>query len=97
MLAFFPGAFTEVCTKEMCAFRDSMRTMIEFGGRVVGVCVNDPFTNKAFAEKNRLPFVILSDYTREAIKKYGIFHENYAGLKGYTVAKRSVFILDTEL
>ena len=96
VLAFFPGAFTEVCTREMCAFRDSMKTMIEFGGQVVGVCVNDPFTNKAFAEKNRLPFVILSDYTRETIKKYGIFHENYAGLKGYTVAKRSVFILDQD-
>ena len=94
VLAFFPGAFTDVCTKEMCAFRDSMKSMMEFGAQVVGISVNDPFTNKAFASANKLPFVILSDYTRETIKKYGIFHENFAGLKGYTVAKRSVFILD---
>ena len=96
VLAFFPGAFTDVCTREMCVFRDSMDSMIEFGARIVGICVNDPFTNKAFAHAYKLPFVILSDYTRETIKKYNVFHEDYAGLKGYTVAKRSVFILDQE-
>jgi peroxiredoxin len=56
--------------------------------------VNDPFTNKAFADSNGLPFPILSDYTRETVKKYNVFHDNFAGLKGYTAAKRSVFILD---
>jgi len=96
VLAFFPGAFTEVCTREMCVFRDSMQSMMEFGAQIVGICVNDPFTNKAFADANKLPFVILSDYTRETIKKYGVFHEDYLGLKGYTVAKRSVFILDQD-
>ena len=96
VLAFFPGAFTDVCTREMCAFRDSMQSMMKFGAQVVGISVNDPFTNKAFADTNKLPFLILSDYTRETIKKYGVFHENFAGLKGYTVAKRSVFILDQD-
>ncbi len=94
VLAFFPGAFTSVCTKEMCAFRDSAQPLVDLGAQVVGISVNDPFTNKAFAEKNGLPFRILSDYTRDAIRKYDVFHENFAGLKGYTVAKRSVFILD---
>jgi len=94
VLAFFPGAFTSVCTKEMCVFRDSMKSMMELGAQVVAISVNDPFTNKAFADANRLPFVILSDYTRETIKRYGVFHADFAGLKGYTVAKRSVFILD---
>jgi len=61
---------------------------------VVAISVNDPFTNKAFADVNRLPFVVLSDYTRETIRRYDVFHEDFAGLKGYTVAKRSVFILD---
>jgi len=69
--------------------------MIDLGAQVVGICVNDPFTNKAFADVNKLPFLILSDYTRETIKEYGVFHENFAGLNGYTVAKRSVFILDS--
>lgn len=94
VLAFFPGAFTSVCTKEMCAFRDSMKSLMGLGAQVVAVSVNDPFTNKAFADVNQLSFIILSDYTRETIKRYGVFHEDFAGLKGYTVAKRSVFILD---
>ena len=54
VLAFFPGAFTETCTREMCAFRDSMKSLIDFGAQVVGITVNDPFTNKAFAEANGL-------------------------------------------
>ena len=96
VLAFFPGAFTDVCTREMCVFRDSMESMMEFDAQIVGICVNDPFTNKAFADANKLPFVILSDYARETIRKYDVSHEDYAGLKGYTVAKRSIFIFDRE-
>ena len=94
VLAFFVGAFTLTCTKEMCAFRDSMARLIDLKAQVVGVSVNDPFSNKGFAEKNRLPFPILSDYKREVIKTYGLELPDFAGLKGYTVAKRSIFILD---
>ena len=67
---------------------------MDLGAQVVGISVNDPFTNKAFAETNGLPFMILSDYTRDMIRKYDVFHDNFAGLKGYTAAKRSIFILD---
>ena len=91
ILAFFPGAFTGVCTKEMCTFRDSMQ---QLPGTVLAVSVNDPFTNKAFADANRLPFPILSDYAREVVKKLNIFHNDFAGLKGYVAAKRSIFLLD---
>jgi peroxiredoxin len=94
VLAFFVGAFTSVCTKEMCAFRDSMARLINLKTQVIGISVNDPLTNKAFAEKNRLPFPILSDYNRETIKTYGVESHDFAGLKGYTVAKRSIFIVD---
>ena len=91
VLAFFPGAFTGVCTKEMCTFRDSIQSL---PGNVVAISVNDPFTNKAFADMHHLPFPVLSDYMRETIRKYNIFHNDFAGLKGYTAAKRSVFVLD---
>ena len=94
VLAFFVGAFTSTCTKEMCEFRDSMSRLIDLNAQVIGISVNDPFSNKAFAEKNRLPFPILSDYKREVIKTYGLELPNFAGLDGYTVAKRSIFILD---
>jgi len=94
VLAFFPGAFTSVCTKEMCAFRDSMTRLNELKAQVVGVSVNDPFSNKGFAERNMLTFPLLSDYKREIIRLYGIELKDFAGLKGYSVAKRSVFVLD---
>ena len=94
VLAFFVGAFTSVCTKEMCTFRDSIARLTSLKTQVVGVAVSDPFSNKAFAEKNMLPFPILSDYKREVVKIYGLELSDFAGLRGYTVAKRSIFILD---
>ena len=94
VLAFFPGAFTSVCTKEMCTFRDSITRLNELKAQVVGISVNDPFSNKGFSEKNLLTFPLLSDYNREVIRLYGIELKDFAGLKGYSVAKRSVFILD---
>ena len=96
VLAFFVGAFTATCTKEMCAFRDSMSRLTDLKAQVVGVSVSDPFSSKEFSEKNRLPFPILSDYKREVIKQYGLESPDFAGLKGYTVAKRSIFILDKD-
>jgi peroxiredoxin len=59
------------------------------------VSVNDPFTNRAFHEENAINFPLLSDYTREVVEEYGVAHRNFAGLRGYTAAKRSVFILDS--
>lgn len=94
VLAFFVGAFTSVCTKEMCAFRDSMARLIDLKAQVIGISVNDPFSNKEFEQKNRLTFPILSDYNRDVIKTYGVEMHNFAGLDGYTVAERSIFILD---
>ena len=94
VLAFFVGAFTSVCTKEMCAFRDSMARLIDLKAQVIGISVNDPFSNQAFAQKNRLSFPILSDYNRRVIKTYGVETPDFAGLDGYTVAQRSIFIVD---
>jgi peroxiredoxin len=94
ILAFFPGAFTGVCTKEMCTLRDSMSRFNEFSANVVGISVDAPFANKAFATQNNLQFPLLSDQTRSVLKSYGIVHEGFAGLEGYSAAKRSVFVLD---
>lgn len=96
VLAFFPGAFTGVCTKEMCAFRDSLSKLNNLNAQVVAISVDSPFANKGFATANNLPFPLLSDYSREVIKQYDIVLNNFAGLTGYTAAKRSVFVLDKD-
>ncbi len=93
VLAFFPGAFTSVCTKEMCTFRDSLSAL---KAQVVSISVDSPFANKAFATHNNLPFPLLSDYTRSVCMMYGGVHENFSGLSGYSAAKRSVFVLDKD-
>src|SRR5512147_547067 len=68
VLVFYPGAFTGVCTKEVCAFRDSLATFNTLNAQVVGISVDSPFANKAFADHNRLTFPILSDVTKETSK-----------------------------
>ncbi len=96
VLAFYPGAFTGVCEKEMCAFRDSLSTLSTLNAQVVGVSIDSPYANKAFAERNKLGFPLLSDFTREVSKKYGGLYEDFAGLKGYQASKRAVFALDAQ-
>jgi peroxiredoxin len=96
VLAFFPGAFTSVCAREMCTFRDSLAKLEALKAKIVGISVNDPWSNRAFAEKNMLTFPLLCDYKREVIKLYGIQLQNFAGLEGYSAAKRSVFVLDRQ-
>lgn len=96
VVAFYPGAFTSVCTKEMCAFRDSIARLEELDSGVAGISVNDPFTNAAFAERNAINFPLLSDYKREAAEAFGVSLENFAGMSGYTAAKRSIFIVDKQ-
>jgi peroxiredoxin len=96
VLAFFPAAFTGVCEKELCTFRDSLAELNQADGTVLGIAVDAPFSNAAFAEKNKLNFPILSDYTRAAVQAYGVAHDDFAGMPGYTAAKRSVFVVDRE-
>jgi peroxiredoxin len=96
VLAFFPGAFTSVCTKEMCTLRDSLSSFANLDAAVIGISVNDPFTLKAFADHNRLGFTLLSDYNREVSRLYAGVHEDFLGMKGYTVSKRAVFVIDRQ-
>jgi peroxiredoxin len=58
--------------------------------------VDTPFANKAFASEHKINFPLLSDYAREVISAYDIQFPDLAGLKGYTVAKRAIFVLDKE-
>ncbi|MQY83214.1 redoxin domain-containing protein [archaeon] len=96
VLAFYPGAFTSICKKEMCTFRDALSNLEALDAQVVGVSVNDPFSNKAFHEMNMLNFPLLCDYNRKVVTMYGVYHEDFAGLKDYTAAKRSIFIVDRD-
>ncbi len=94
VLAFYPAAFTGVCEKELCSFRDALAALNELNATVLGLSVDAPFSNAAFAERNQLTFSLLSDYAREAVRAYDVAHDDFAGMTGYTAAKRSVFVVD---
>jgi glutaredoxin-dependent peroxiredoxin len=96
ILAFYPAAFTGVCQKEVCAFRDALADLNNANATVLGISVDAPFANAAFAEKNALNFALLSDYSRAAVNAYGVAHNDFAGMPGYTAAKRSVFVVNEE-
>lgn len=92
VLLFYPLDWSPVCTKEMEAFREHTQALERSGAQVLGISVDSPFSHEAWAEKLGITFPLLSDYNREATRKYGVVHEDLAGLKG--VAKRSVFVID---
>ncbi|MFN7105695.1 MAG: peroxiredoxin [Pyrobaculum sp.] len=96
VLVFFPGAFTSVCTKELCTFRDKMALLNKANAEVLGISVDSPFALKAFKEANRLNFSLLSDYNRIVIGMYDVVQANLLGLPLYHLAKRAVYILDGE-
>ena len=96
ILAFFPGAFTGTCTKEMCAFRDMYGELEKLKGMVVGISVDAPFAQKAFAEKYSLTFPLLCDFKREVIPEYGVVWKNLSNVEGYDTANRAIFVLNDE-
>mgnify|MGYP001773133198 FL=1 len=93
IIVTFPAAFSPVCTRELCRFRDSMAVLNKANAEVIAISVDLPWSLKAFKEANRLNFTLLSDFNKEMITKYGVVHEDLMGLKG--IAKRSVFVLDS--
>jgi len=92
LLAFFPAAFSAVCTKEMCTFRDSFATLGQSKGQVYGISVDTFWSLKVFHDAERLTFPLLSDFNKEVMRDYGVLQENMIGLKG--IAKRAVFVID---
>jgi peroxiredoxin len=92
VLAFFPAAFSGVCQKEMCTFRDSMAEMNKLNAQVLGVSVDTFFALKAWADQQGLNFPLLSDFNKTAIRDYGVVNPDMIGLKD--IAKRAVFVID---
>ena len=96
VLSFYPGAFTGVCTNQACGFRDAMSALNDLNATVLGISVDSPFSNGAFAAQNNLNFKLLSDYNRETVNAYGLPFENFAGMAGYVSSNRAVYVVDED-
>jgi peroxiredoxin len=94
VLAFFPAAFTGVCEKELCTLESGLSGFEAMNATILGISVDAPFSNAAFAAKTGATFPILSDYARSTVEAYGVALPDFAGMPGYTASQRAVFVID---
>ncbi len=88
ILYFYPADFTPGCTKEACDLRDLHTRILASGLRVVGVSPQSPESHRRFREQHALPFTLLSDEDKVAIKGFEV-----DGPLGIGV-RRATFLID---
>ena len=69
---FYPRDESPICTREVCSFRDAHQDFAETGAAVVGISSDDEASHDAFARKERLNYLLLSDPGGKVRKAYGI-------------------------
>jgi peroxiredoxin Q/BCP len=87
ILAFYPGDFTPVCTRQFCSYRDGADRLDELGAVVLGISPQSTDSHDRFAAEYGLTVPLLADSDRRVVKAYGVLGP--AGL-----VRRSVFIVD---
>jgi peroxiredoxin len=92
VLLFFPAAFTSVCTQEMCDITSGLNAYAGLNADVVGISVDSPFSQEAWAQKEKISITLVSDLNKEVVKNYGVLFPMLAGI-GDTAA-RAVFVID---
>jgi peroxiredoxin len=95
VLLFVPMAFTGVCTKELCEISGGINAYKNLNATVVAVSGDNPFAQKAWAEKENITIQLLSDYDHKVATAY----DSFLPAKNLTmggVAKRSAFVIDKQ-
>jgi peroxiredoxin len=89
LLAFFPLAFTSVCTTEMCSFSDDYGEFQDADTVVLPISVDSIPTLKEFKTKERLTVDLLSDFKRDVSRKYGtLLEDKFFSNRAYVVVGR---------
>ncbi len=94
VLYFYPKDDTPGCTKEACGMRDNLPQFKKMKAVVLGVSKDSPESHKAFKQKYKLPFTLLSDEDVKMQTKYGVWREKINFGKKYFGTKRMTFIID---
>ena len=92
VLLFFPLAFTGVCTTEMCDITAGLAQYTGLNADVIGVSVDSPFAQEAWAQKEKIGITLASDLNKTTTKAYGVEFPMLAGV-GDTSA-RAAFVID---
>jgi peroxiredoxin len=94
IIAFFPFAFSGVCDREMCTFRDSFAKLKSMKAQVIGISVDSLFTLNVFSQTYGIEFPLLSDFNKKVVRSYGVLQDPWVGFGYRGVSKRAVFVLD---
>src|SRR3982751_6713423 len=97
LLLFFPMAFTGTCTTEMCEVSQGLNAYTDLNATVYGVSGDNPFAQKAWAQKEKITVPLLSDYEHKVARAYDVAYESFLpelNLPMGGVPKRAVFIVD---
>ena len=70
ILYFYPADFTPGCTKEACAIRDMHDDIMSVGLQVVGISPQDEESHRRFKDEHNLPFTLVCDPDKVAIRMY---------------------------
>ena len=94
VLYFYPKDSTPGCTRQALAYAGLNDEFAAKNAVVIGVSRDSAASHQRFAEKNALPFLLLSDPERQAIEAYGVWQEkkNYGKVSMGVV--RSTFLID---
>jgi peroxiredoxin len=90
VLAFFPAAFSPGCTSEMATYQETSGQFNVHNTVILGISVDSPWANAAFADKLGVQFNILSDAKRDISRAYGVFDEQHV------IARRTTFVIDRQ-
>jgi glutaredoxin-dependent peroxiredoxin len=94
VLLFFPLAFTSVCTQEMCEVTSGMNAYADLNAVIIGVSVDSPFAQEAWAQKENIQITLASDLNKKTAETYGVLLPDLLGL-GATAA-RAAFVIDAQ-
>jgi peroxiredoxin len=94
LVLFFPLAFTSVCTKEMCDVTAGLNGYSGLNADVIGVSVDSPFAQEAWAQKERISITLASDLNKETARAYGTLLPDLLGLG--SVSARAAFVVDKQ-
>ena len=94
VLYFYPKDNTSGCTKEACEFNDNLARLKKKGAVVVGISPDSAASHTKFADKYSLSFPLLSDESKEVLKKYGVWKEKSMYGRKYMGVERTTFVID---
>ncbi len=92
VLLFFPLAFTSVCTKEMCDLTAGLNAYAGLNADIIGVSVDSPFAQEAWAQKEKIGITLASDLNKEVTNKYDVMLQMLAGIGD--ASARAAFVID---